>query len=754
MRKLCWFVFGWAAAAAVWAYLPLPRILHTVLGAGFVLVWLVLWLLKSSSLSVRRVLCAALGLGLGFLWCFGYQSLWYDSARLAAEAGLETRTFLVTDNIRETRYGASVYGRLQGESAPVKTLIYLDEYDETLLPGDLVTGSFSLKLSQESNDYYDSIGVLLIASQRGDVTVQTGKSGRLIYAPKRMARYLSRVIDQVFPDSRKGLIKALLIGDRTGMDYTFSNDLKLTGIYHAVAISGLHVNLLATLIYQAARKRRRLCALITGPALIVFAAMTGASPSVCRAVIMQLALMSAPLAGREHDAPTGLALALLVLLLPNPMAARHVGLQLSIASVAGLLLHAEAVERAVEASGLMQRLAQKSTAAALFVRFLAASGGATVGALVFSVPLTALYFGTVSLVSPLTNLLGLWAVEAAFVLGGVTVLTGLFSLSAAKLLAFLPGLCVDYLRGLSGLLAKLPFSCLFSNNAYVWLWLGLLYAALLVCRFVGRPQHLLRMVCLLVLALCLAVAGPVIQSRRAEYELRVLDVGQGQCILLTSGSTSAVIDCGGSYDNEPGELAARLCRTKGEFSLDLLILTHYDTDHCNGVFQLLHRMRVKTICLPMSDTGSETKELIESAAREAGTEIIYCSQDTQVAFGKGTLRLFPPVRPGDHNSSLAVLASFAEVDMLVTGDMDQWQEEDLLSRHAFPTVEILIAGHHGSKYSTGQALLSQLRPRVVLISVGRNNNYGHPAEETLDRIAACGAVCYRTDQLGELVLRG
>ena len=753
MRKLCWFVFGWAAAAAACAYLPLPRTWLAGLGAGLVLVWLVLCLLRVSNLRFRRALCVVLGLGLGFAWCFVYQILWYDAARLAAEEGTGTRTFLVTDNIRETRYGASVYGRLQGGAAPVKTLVYLDEYDENLLPGDLVTGSFSLRLSEESSDYYDSIGVLLIASQRGEVTMRPGNTGRLLYLPKRIARYLGREIDQVFPRTQAGLVKALLIGDRTGMDYAFSNDLKLTGIYHAVAISGLHVNLLATLLYLASGKHRRRYALITGPVLLVFAAVTGGSPSVCRAVVMQLALLSAPLAGREHDAPTSLALALLLLLLPNPMAARHVGLQLSVASVAGLLLYADGVERAVEASGLMQRLAQKSQAAALCVKFLAASGGASAGALVFSLPLTALYFGTVPLISPVSNLLGLWAVEAAFVLGGVTVLTGLVSLSAAKTLAFLPGLCVDYLRGLAGLLAKLPFSCLFTNTAYVWIWLGLLYAVVLVCRLFGRPRHLLRTACLLALALCLAVTGPVIQSRRANYELRVLDVGQGQCILLTSGSTSALIDCGGSYENEAGELAARMCRTKGEFSLDLLILTHYDSDHCNGIFQLLNRMRVKTVCLPDSDAGSETRERIEAAAREAGSEIVYLSEDTQAAFGKGYLRLFPPERIQDHNSSMAVLASFGEVDLLVTGDMDQAEEEALLGRYEFPTVEILVAGHHGSRYATGEALLSAIRPRIVLISVGRNN-YGHPAEETLTRIASCGAVCRRTDQMGELVLRG
>ena len=753
MRKLCWFVLGWASAAALGAYLSVPRLWLLLLGAGLGLLWLCLRLTgRLTGPGGRRVLCVLLGLGLSFLWFFGYQTLWYAAAERAAVQEPGEQTFLVTDNLRQTRYGASVYARLQGGTAPVKTLVYLDEYNEDIQPGDLLTGTFSMKLSRESSEYYDSIGVLLIASQRGEVLARTQDTKRLWQTPKRIARRLGQVIDQVFPETQAGLIKALAIGDRTGLDYGFSNDLKLTGIYHAVAISGLHVNLLATLVYLAVKNRRRLAAVITAVVLIAFAAMTGGSPSVCRAVVMQLVLLSAPVFGRENDSPTGLALALLILLLPNPGAIRHMGLQLSVASVAGLLLYAERVQQTVENTGLMQRLGQLGPISALIVRAVGTSSGASAGALVFSLPLTALYFGTVPLVSPLTNLLGLWAVEAAFALGGITILVGLVSLPAAKLLAFLPGLCVDYLRGLSGLLAKLPVSCLFTNSAYVWLWLGLLYGVLLTCRAFGRPRHLPRMVCLLVLALCVAVTAPVVRSRRAEYDLRVLDVGQGQCILLTSGSTSAVIDCGGSYENEAGELAARLCRTKGEAALDLLILSHYDLDHCNGVEQLLRRVRVKTVCLPSTEARPETAAQIEALALENGAEVAYITRDTGVSFGEGVLRLFPPVLTGDHNSSMAVLASFGQTDFLITGDMDEAGELALLNRYAFPTVEVLVAGHHGSKYATGQALLAAIKPEIVLISVGQNN-YGHPTNETLQRIADSGAVCYRTDQLGDLVIR-
>ncbi len=366
----------------------------------------------------------------------------------------------------------------------------------------------------------------------------------------------------------------------------------------------------------------------------------------------------------------------------------------------------------------------------------------------------ALHFGSVSLISPLTNLLGLWAVTLCFASGACVALLGLLLPALAGLLSWFPSLFVAYLRGLVRMLARIPLSCVYTSaNPCLWVWLCFLYAIILLCKKFGPPKSVLRPVCCSIITLCLAVAVPIIASRSAQYDFQMLDVGQGQSILLTSGSTSALIDCGGSDADTAGDLAAQVCQTRGEYALDLLILTHYDDDHAGGTEQLLRRLKIKTICLPDNGAEPQRQAEIQLAAEAAGCQVRTISRDETILFGQGRLRLYAPEKDGNENSCMAVLASFHQTDFFITGDMNQQAEQNLLDRTGLCDAEYLVAGHHGSKYSTGEALLKAIRPGAVLISVGKNS-YGHPAEETLGRIRAAGAACYRTDQCGTIRIRG
>ena len=173
----------------------------------------------------------------------------------------------------------------------------------------------------------------------------------------------------------------------------------------------------------------------------------------------------------------------------------------------------------------------------------------------------------------------------------------------------------------------------------------------------------------------------------------------------------------------------------------------------DGVPELLARLDVGGIAVPDVDEDSVIRREIEAIALEKDIPIYYITRESAVDLDKGQLTLLPPVQAeGDSNEQcLSVLCSVGDWDALLTGDMPIEGEEQLLAQYDLPDLELFVAGHHGSKYATGKALLEALTPETVLISVGYNS-YGHPAPETLDRLAEAGAAVYRTDQLGDLTV--
>lgn len=244
--------------------------------------------------------------------------------------------------------------------------------------------------------------------------------------------------------------------------------------------------------------------------------------------------------------------------------------------------------------------------------------------------------------------------------------------------------------------------------------------------------------------------------RNAGFTFTALDVGQGQCLIYTACGETSVVDCGGAQD-ESGELAARYLETNGVFRVDRLILTHLDADHCNGAAQLLSRIRVDVLYLPLPAIREDGAMLrtIREAAREAGTQIKFVCEDMEFAAENGRITIFhPDLRESGNNGGLCVLASHEKYDILITGDLSQNAEYRLLSRYDLQDVELLVAGHHGAATSTSDALLQRTGASSVVISVGRDNSYGHPAADTLARIQNTGAAIYRTDELGTIVIRG
>ena len=191
----------------------------------------------------------------------------------------------------------------------------------------------------------------------------------------------------------------------------------------------------------------------------------------------------------------------------------------------------------------------------------------------------------------------------------------------------------------------------------------------------------------------------------------------------------------------------------GCHQLDTLILTHYDTDHVNGVEELLALLPVKTLLVPDTADDSGVRERVLLAAAAHGTAVEIVTDTYTIPMGESTLQVYSTEGgETDNDSGQVLLCSRDPHDLLITGDLDAAGERRLLEVRQLPDIDILAVGHHGSASSTCEDLLDALEPETALISVGSGNSYGHPADETLRRLRKIGADIYRTDLQGTIEL--
>ncbi len=739
MRRLAAFAGGFSLGVFLARYLF--REDGSLLGAGAALA------LGLLSLGLPRewrrrgvVLCAAAALGLGWSWLYGRQ-VQGPARQLAGRT--ETVAATLCGFASESDFGARAPVRLEG--VPGKVMLYGGRELLDLVPGQTVAGEVrfqdAARIRDEDVSAFTSKNIFLLAYGRGTFTAGEGSRNSPRWYPARLARAMAERIRLLFPGEAAGFMTALLTGDRGRVSEGAYTALTEAGLNHILAVSGMHCGFLMALAGFLLQSRR-LQALLGIPLLAFYAALTGGSPSVLRACVMLSLPLLAVLTRRENDGPTSLLTALFLILLANPFAAASVGLQLSFAAMTGILWLTPR---------LYKRLMNERKRGRVF-RFLAAAFSASMGAMVFTLPLTAYYFGALVLAAPLGGALCLWAAAGAFAFGLAAVFASFLSPPLGALLALPARGAAEYILLAAKLLSRLPYHAVYTANPYIKYWLAyvyVLFAAACFFKGAGRRKYFLASL-LAALTLVLTVR---LNAARYENDLDVLvlDVGQGQSVVLASGGEFTLVDCGsGNSWRNAGETAARQLRSMGCRRLDRLVLTHYDRDHVSGVAGLLERLEVDALLVPEDEEGAGPAVL--ALAGEKGVEVRFVTEEERLAFGAGTLTVFPPLGDsGDNERGLSVLASVGDKDFLITGDMDEGTEAKLLETYRLPDVEGLVAGHHGSKYATSQALLEALRPEIVCVSVG-SNAYGHPTDEVLLRLARQGCEIYRTDLHGTIHL--
>lgn len=579
------------------------------------------------------------------------------------------------------------------------------------------------------------------------------------------------------PAREAALARGFVLGEDDRIDTATVEDFRRSGLSHLLAVSGQNVALLALLVMPLLAAlgmplRTRLVWIIA--AITVYVPLAGGGPSIVRAGVMGALSLLATLAGRRTSRVYALAIAAIVTLAIDPRVGADIGWQLSFAAVLGIL----AIARPLRAA-IVSRFGSRG------LRGTLAEGVAvTVSATLATAPLIAFHFGELSTVTLFANLLALPAVAPAMWLGMLTSIGAqvpgfpavIPNALAAPLLAYiaavaswcgrphwaylevgigLPGLIASYVV-LAGAVITLPALLRRRRIAALRRLRGRPDPRCNVLRLSRSPKALSRRWGVLVAAgavlvavvvpMCLAAAGGDAPPPPAGLRVVVLDVGQGDAILLQPAGAQAILIDGGP----PGDDLASKLRGAGVGSIGVAIVTHEQSDHAGGIEDLLGRFPVRRLLYARLSRRlrGEAEAAKAAPTRIAGGGVISAGGLRLEVLWPPPELLARPLAGADPNTqALVILARWKRFSMLFTADAEAGE----VPIDPGP-VDVLKVAHHGSEDPGLDALLDRASPRLAVISVGAGNPYGHPAPSTLAELAAHGVQTLRTDGRGTIEL--
>ncbi len=608
---------------------------------------------------------------------------------------------------------------------------------------------------------------------------------------ERLRRGAGDALAIVLPEPEAGLAAGILIGLRDRVDRTLAADFTTAGVSHVVAISGWNIAIVAAVIgAMTGRVGRRRRAVVTTAAVIAYVVFAGASPSVLRAGVMAGVVLLARESGRAGRAAAALGWAVAILLLADPALVADAGFQLSSLATAGLIAWATPL------TGWFER-----RSSGRLPRWLAESLGVSFAAQAATLPVVLAAFGRLAMISPAVNLLIVPIVAPAMAVGVIALVGGLLVMAGAPpmvgAILALPGwVALRLMVGIVNTAAGVPGASVdidpgarmavgaatFLTLAGLVVWrrragarpAGAIPTALKAVQpATARKRGTARgsdatagtgrawRVVTIVLAGTMAVTAAVAISRPVGVpRITVLDVGQGDAILVEGGQGGRLLIDGGP---DPDRLLIELDRLIPPWDrrIDAVVLSHPHEDHVAGLALLLDRYRVRRVFEPgmrgpgpgyaawqdrLALDGAPTR-----AGLAAGDRLTVDAVDLLVLWPiRGEVPREPPDNgTGINNVSIVVLGTVGARRFLLTGDVEDGVDPRLLAE-GLPRVDLLKIAHHGSRTATTDAFVQAVAPRVAIASAGAGNPYGHPARPTLDRLAAAGAHVYRTDVDGSV----
>lgn len=643
---------------------------------------------------------------------------------------------------------------------PSRILVY-DDAKQPVQIGNKVNVKGELSLFEEARNpgnfdqkfYYEKqkIGAFLWAEA---LRVTDRESNPLKQGLYELRQKWKRILIDAAGEEDGGALAAILLGEKQGMDREIRELYQVNGIAHVFAISGLHLSFLGVGVYHLLRR-------ITGSYTVgglagvlflsAYILMIGMTVSAFRAMVMFLFRIGADLSGRHYDSPTALAAAAVTVCMWRPLSLYDSGFWLSFGALIAIIFILP-----------------------IFKNLPAQSLWASVSVNLFLLPILMYSFYEVPIYGVFLNLIVIPLLSVLMAAGLIGTMISLFWEHAGEAIFLCCRMIFRVYEHSCEAAIRLPFARVVTGQPDIWkilFYYVFLFAAVLLLRKKeenkGEKRSRKKRG---VLSVLLVGTGMTILLFTAQVKdkitITMLDVGQGDGLVIRGPEGKTYFMDGGSSDvKKVGEYRIEpYLLSQGIGSLDYVFVSHGDQDHISGIKELVQRQKtgvtIKRLVFPTQTVWDDAlKELAEMAEKE-GIPVFTMEKGQCLTEGKLSLACIQPgkgeMEETGNSASLVLALRYGDFDMLFTGDVEGKGEKrlvDHLQREYSECVwDVLKTAHHGSGNSTTEEFLKTAAPQYAFISAGKNNFYGHPHKETLERLKDAGAIAYSTQEEGAVTI--
>lgn len=613
--------------------------------------------------------------------------------------------------------------------------------------GDIIKAQCSLRnLRKDKNsefNLYRSQNITLIGTT--DDLLKIGEVHSPYYYRDLLKNGVFRILDKSMPETESSVFKAFLTGDSEFLSTETKETFRKAGIYHILAISGLHMGILSSILFFVFRlKSKHINAALTVFILVLYCLFTGGSTSAVRSVIMLSTFIAAPLFKRSADFITSACTACILILIFSPLLLFNVGFLYSF----GIIFSIGFIIIPI-CGNIHKRKISKFLISCVIIQCI-------------SKFISAYFFYYISIYDILTNIAVLFFADIAFILGILTVSAGFVVPFLSPVIGTLAAAALTVIEAAADFFAGLPYSYINTGKPSIFFCITFLTAMFFIIYLLYNKRKISAYKRYAQFAVIIFIIINIIPTLFVDNHLKIdmLYVKEGDCISCTFNNIHFAIDGGNNtylYNN--GTIQTIENRTllnfyekQGITALDYVFVTHTDSDHIDGIINLIGRRKINKAVLSATTHDSENYRRFKEKCQQNNIEIIYMKKGDSIDFGSNLSVecLYPEEDTGSdgNSSSLVLMLKYDKTKILFTGDIDKTIEERLLNEDI--KADILKVAHHGSKTASSEEFINAVNPSFAVVSAGINNKYNFPAEETVSRFNNSGIPLYCTADNGNI----
>ena len=639
-----------------------------------------------------------------------------------------------------------------GQLKNKKFIIYINKNNSKLFKyGDLIKiqGEYSSPQTARNYKGFDYSKYLKTLKIYGIIKIKEAnllKENDLNFVLISINNLKQKMIDHAnknMPQKTANLLLGFLIGQKDNIQEDIIKSFRTANLSHILAVSGAHTSyIILGLTYVIAKSKapRRIGHIITIIILLLFIIITGASYSVIRACIMSIITISAKLFYKKENFFISICVSLFIILIQNPFAINDIGLKLSFLGTIGIIVFNKNITE-------------------LFIRIKIKESIAKVLSLTFSaqlmiMPITILNFNTFSVTFFISNILASPLLGGIIILGFIAIFVSFVLNPISKILFFVLNLFLELLIFISEIVTKIPGSSILVKTPNLVFAITYYILILFINSFftikknpIRRFQKKIIKICTIknikkiikIIAIILLIISFLTMLAKVinpTLKIYFIDVGQGDSTLIITPKGKKILIDGGEGKNE---ILLPYLLDRGINKIDYIIISHFDSDHCNGLIEVMEKIKVgKVIVSKQPEESEEYRNILEIIKRKNIEAYVVKAQDRITIEKDLYINILNPAGKLEfkdlNNNAIVAKLIYKNFSILFTGDIEKAEENIAQKYKNNLKSTILKVAHHGSKTSTNEKFLKYVEPQIALIGVGENNKFGHPNQQTIEKL--------------------